>query len=180
MKISVDCFMEKQENIIKQEKEKVLIELGLCEKEYSPDGMYSSKFTEKEEREDGKVYFRYIVPEITDEEWEKICKNIDDIDKLNNIKQKAKEISNIPSNYNVNFKEIEINGKSWIASIIQIIAWICAVIGLVCVLISCGNISSIPYLIASIVAIAIFMVSVYAFCAVLNYLAEICNTLKSK
>ena len=73
-------FLEaKKEDEIKRyefEKQKMLIELGLCYKVYSPDDKYSQEYSQIEWDSTNQVskYFKMVPIEITDEEYQEVKK----------------------------------------------------------------------------------------------------------
>lgn len=59
-----------------EEKQSTLIELGLCEKVYSPDNNYSEEFSwsEWDSVNSTNRYYKVVAVEITDEEYEEVKK----------------------------------------------------------------------------------------------------------
>lgn len=67
---------EKEEQELKK-RNSVLLKLGLCEKEYAPEGKdYSDGYTEYhyDEKEGKNIYYKSVPIEVTDEEYAEILK----------------------------------------------------------------------------------------------------------
>ena len=78
----VEEFIEKQDKIIKEARDKTLIELGLFEKEYAPDGKESYLYPK---RDYGNRYYREVAISVTDEEFNII---LEKVEKVKGIKAK--------------------------------------------------------------------------------------------
>lgn len=95
MNENVKAFLDKkkEEERAKQEKErnKVLIDLGLYEKEYSESDSYSNEYplSEWDSVTQTNVYYRNVPYEVTDEEYEQIkkyaAKNDNESDECTNV-----------------------------------------------------------------------------------------------
>ena len=65
---------QERKQISQMEKDKLLLELNLFEKEYSPDGKYSREYPESEldQETNATRYFKKIPAEVSDEEYAEI------------------------------------------------------------------------------------------------------------
>ena len=65
---------QERKQISQMEKDKLLLELNLFEKEYSPDGKYSREYPESELDQETNTtrYFKKIPAEVSDEEYAEI------------------------------------------------------------------------------------------------------------
>ena len=77
---SVKQFLEEQDAIIKKDREKTLVELGLTEKVCSPENKKSPEYPKYEYKNGQKVYYKTVAIDVTDEEYELI------ITKANQVK----------------------------------------------------------------------------------------------
>ena len=68
----VSEFLQEQDKIIANDREKTLISLGLFEKEYSPNGGFSRSYPKYDIVNGEKCYYREVAIEVTEEEWQAI------------------------------------------------------------------------------------------------------------
>ncbi len=99
VKAFLDAKIDAEKKKYEEEKQKILIELGLCEKVYSPDNEYNQEYSSSEwdNASSAYKYYKEVPIEITDEEY-----------------QKVKEYS----------KKEETKENNPIATLLTIIAWI--------------------------------------------------------
>lgn len=100
----VQEFIDKKkaeiENNKNKEKRKLLMDLGICEKEYSQSSAWSEEYPDYEydqETKEGR-YFKKIPINVTDEEYEKIlkyCKQSDNTTPVNKENKVAKVLTGI-------------------------------------------------------------------------------------
>ncbi len=79
MNETVKNYLETKKKKCEEKKAKKLVELGICEKIYSPDGEYSSEYYLYDEKE--KKHYKKIPIEVTDEEYDEILKYSENADK---------------------------------------------------------------------------------------------------
>ena len=65
----VEQYLEKQNKIILEDREKTLISLGLTDKEYSPDNIESREFPKYNYINGEKKYYKEVAIQVTDEEY---------------------------------------------------------------------------------------------------------------
>ena len=68
----VSEFLHEQDKIIAKDREKTLIALGLFEKEYSPNGVFSRFYPKYDIVNGEKRYYREVAIHVTEEEWQAI------------------------------------------------------------------------------------------------------------
>jgi len=121
---AIERYIKEQERIIEKDKENTLIELGIVEREYSPNGLWTGVYNKTETINGEKKYFREVPAKVTDEEYALIL-------------QKAKQVQEIQSR-----KEIKRKGEldkydspedreSKLAKILRIVAEVIFVLALV-------------------------------------------------
>ena len=189
----IEAFLKSQDRIINEDKEKTLIELGLTEKEYAPDGKKSYQYSnyDYDYASGEKRYYRYVAMKVTDEEYALIvekAKRVAEIEKKKEL-AREKEIRKIPSNrivkkwvpvfkkadneYSYSEEKCVETGKSRISLMLRVVAWILA-----CVLfisgtaIALGLRNMLPFWIA-IIAAFFELLMFYPLAAILDYLAEL-------
>lgn len=184
-------FLEAQNKIILEDREKTLIELGLTEKEYSPDGKESYLYSKYDYVSGEKKYYRDIAISVTDDEYELILSKVKQVEDIRAKEEKIKlrEISRksnnatkkwIPifekpkdeSSYIEEKKPID-NGKSKMASVIRGSSWTISIIALLfCIFLSINSKNIFPIVIV-LCADAIYEIVAYTGAAILDYLAEL-------
>ena len=99
---SLEEFMKEQDSVIREHREKTLINAGLVERKYSPDNKASYEYPHCEYDSNGdKRYYRDVAIKITDEQWQEVLEKNDAI--------KQMEMRKLPK---------IIKATSWIMSII--------------------------------------------------------------
>ena len=90
MNTKVEQLVKKLDTTIIEDKEKVLIELGLTKKEYSPDGERSYKYDLCDYVDGKKCYYREIAITISDEEYDLILSKLAQVNEIRS-KEEAKQ-----------------------------------------------------------------------------------------
>lgn len=102
----IEMYLEKQNKIILEDREKTLIALGLIEKEYSPDNRESWQYSKYDYVNGEKQYYKEVAIKVTDEEYALILSKSKQVDEI-----KAKEEQERQKERNkVSYKVI----KKWI------------------------------------------------------------------
>ena len=179
----VEAFLRKQHKTIKEERDRVLIELGLCEKEYYQYEGYSPDYPEYEQVNGVDVHFRYVPIEVTEEQWKAIVFSVKKVEEVKEIVNQSKEGAQImyPIRYGSNSyedydlaKKLDL-GESNIATMIRGFGWFFAVSGVIggLIPIDSGGIESIIFLIACILFSAVILITSHALASILDYLASL-------
>ncbi|MBP3378348.1 MAG: hypothetical protein J6L96_06335 [Clostridia bacterium] len=179
----VEAFLRKQHKTIKEERDRVLIELGLCEKEYYQYEGYSEDYPEYEQINGVDVHFRYVPIEVTEEQWKAIVFSVKKVEEVKEIANQSKGGPNIiyPIRYGSNsYEDYDLAnkldlGESKIANIIRGFGWFFAVAGVIggLIPIDSGGIESIIFLIVCVLFSAIILVMSHALASILEYLASL-------
>jgi len=145
---TLEKYLAKQDKIIKEDRERTLISLGLFEKEYSPDQERSWKYDKIDYRNGEKVYYREIPISVSDEEYSLILKKAAQVEAIKAKEEEARskeatrhfrplvktwvpvfQRQNKKDDFN-NHEEATKAGRSPAASSIRIFKWI-IIIGLI-------------------------------------------------
>lgn len=73
-------YNKKQKKKYKKNKADTLLELGLWEKEYSPDGMFSNEYCFRESKEGEELYFKRVPINISDEDFDMLTEELAQMD----------------------------------------------------------------------------------------------------
>ena len=162
----VEEYIEKQNRIILDDREKTLISLGLFYKEYSPDNTGSSIYSQCEYVNGDKRYYKESAIKVTDEEYELIISKAKQVEKI-----KGKE------------EQAELNKESCmstrIAFVLRSVGW---TIGLIYVVFSLfADIVSGSFFLTLIAlgVSAINLIMFYALASILDYLAELTSVVRT-
>lgn len=177
----LEMFLKRQDEILNDDREKILIALGLTKKEYAPDGKKNYLYTEREYNDGNEKYYRYVAMDVTDEEWELILEKISIISNNKELKlQTGAERKVEPrthfvgkwvplfkkyETYGVKEEEKKESGYSGMASFLRWFAF--SMILVVIVLLGIG-LFDIPLLLT-----VIGFVLMFGMASILDYLAEI-------
>ena len=82
MDAKIEAYFSKQNRIIQEDREKTLIQLGLVEKEYSPDGSKSWKYDKIDYVGGEQKYYREIPMKVTDEEYALIIEKAEQVNAI--------------------------------------------------------------------------------------------------
>lgn len=187
----IEQYIEKQNKIILEDREKTLIALGLTEKEYSPDDYKSWKYPECDYVNGEKKYYRNVAIQVTDEEYALILSKAKQVEEIKAREEQERQKEQNKVSYRVIKKWIPVfekpksewsspseeekvdNGRSKIASILRTVAWIIGILAFISgIVIAFGTDNFLPVLI-TLGAGAMEMLMFYALAAVLDYLAEL-------
>ena len=187
----IEMYLEKQNKIILEDREKNLIELGLTEKEYSPDGKESYKYPKYEYLNGEKKYYREVAIKVTDEEYVLLLSKAKQVEEIKTKEELERQKERNRASYKVikkwipvfekaksegaslNEEDKEDNGKSKVATVLRVVAWIIGIVAVISgIATSCGTDSILPIL-STLGIGAIEMLMFYALAAVLDYLAEL-------
>ncbi len=184
----VEEYIEKQNRIILKDREKTLISLGLIDKEYSPDNRERWAYSKYDYVDGEKRYYKEVPIKVTDEEYELIISKAKQVEEIKTKEEQERQKEQSKTSYRVTKKwmpvfekqknegesnEEEDDGKSRIASILRIVAWL---IGILSVLLGIFLAVEMEIFLPVIIAFgagAIEMLMFYAIAAVLEYLAEL-------
>lgn len=177
----VEAFLRKQHKTIKEERDRVLIELGLCEKEYYQYDGYSEDYPEYEQINGVDVHFRYVPIEVTEEQWKAIVFSVKKVEEAKGIvaKKTSDRKTLLPRRYgssdSVNFNwtnKLDL-GESKVANVIKAISAVLGVFMIIAGIITSGETgSAVPFLIFVATA-AINLLLSCTIASVLEYLASL-------
>ncbi len=188
----VDQYIEKQNKIILEDREKILIALGLTDKEYSPDNRESWQYSKYDYVHGEKRYYKEVAIQVTDEEYALILSKAKQVEEIKAKEEQERQRERNKVSYRVIKKWIPVfekpksewstpseeeekvdNGKSKIASILRTVAWIMGILAFISgIIIAFGTDNFLPVLI-TLGAGAMEMLMFYALAAILDYLAEL-------
>lgn len=188
----VELFLKKQDEIIAEDREKTLIALGLVEKEYSPDGKESYKYSKCDYVNGQKRYYREVALSVTDEEYELIIfksKQVEAI-KAKRESERAKEDSKRIKKWIPIFvkpkeetlwrdekEEIE-TGKSKVAKALRIYGLVFAVLCFIFSIVIAATLEAFwPFLVVTLFASFNFIL-IESIANILDYLAEMTSIAK--
>ncbi len=185
-------YIQKQDKIIREDREKTLIALGLTEKEYSPNNKESWQYPKTEYVAGEKRFYREVAMAVTDEEYALILSKAKQVEQIRLKQEQAKEREQsrqssrtakkwVPvfkkpaSEWDSPDKKEEVEtGRSKIAAIARVVAWI--LLGTLSVLVgvfsAVGTVNPL-LLLLSLGAAAVEMLLFYALASILDYLAEL-------
>ena len=187
----VEQYIEKQNKIILEDRDKTLIALGLTEKEYSPDNRESWKYSKYDYVNGEKKYYREVAIQVTDEEYALILSKVKQVEEIEVKEEQERQKERNRVSYRVIKKWIPVfekpksewsspsgeekidNGRSEIASILRTVAWIIGILAVISgIVIAFGTKNFLPVLI-TFGAGAMEVLMFYALAAILDYLAEL-------
>ena len=87
----VEQYIEKQNKIILEDREKTLISLGLVDKEYSPDDFKTYKYPEFDYVNGEKKYYRNVAIHVTDEEYSLIISKSKQVEEIKRKEEQERE-----------------------------------------------------------------------------------------
>lgn len=74
----LDELKSEETNELREKKREILSKLEIFEKEYSPDDTYSDEYCEVEKLDESDIkYYKKVYPEISDEEYEALKKELE-------------------------------------------------------------------------------------------------------
>lgn len=196
----IEEYLMQQDKIIMEERQRVLIALGLTEKEYSPYGIKTYEYSQCEYVDGKPQYYRLVAMKVTDEEWAQIIAKAEQVETINKrneerklIEQKKKQTKLIRKIAPIFKKEIKPSifselglsekkekvdtevGKSKWGGSIRIFAWIILVAGILCfVFMDVESEVQIAVYLCAFGTWAVLM----GFAGILDYLAEITAILR--
>lgn len=185
----VEKFIKEQNAIILEDREKTLVELGLTDKEYSPDGKENYQYSEYDYVNGEKKYYRICAVAVTDEEYELILskanqvKAIKEKEEFERQKERGRAAHRtikkwIPvfepkEEWSSYVKKENDNGKSKMASLLRIAAWAIGIIAVIAGLMTSFETEDILPVIITLGVGAMGMLVLYALASALDYLAEL-------
>lgn len=185
----IEEYIEKQDKIILEDREKNLIALGLTEKVYSPDNRESWQYSKYDYVNGEKKFYKEVAIHVTDEEYTLILSKAKQVENIKLKEDQAKQKEQNRTSYRIIKKWIPVfqkpasewsspseevdNGRSKIASMLRTVAWILGILSIISgIVIAFGTENFLPILIALGVG-AIEMLMFYALASILDYLAEL-------
>ncbi|MDD6488933.1 MAG: hypothetical protein PUG48_03850 [Clostridia bacterium] len=193
----VEKYIEKQNKIILEDREKTLIALGLSEKEYSPDNRENWKYSKYDYVNGEKKYYREVAIQVTDEEYALILSKAKQVEEIKSKEEQERQNERNKVSYRVIKKWIPVfektksecsslseeekvdNGRSKIASILRTVAWIIGILAIISgIVIAFGAKNFLPILITFGVG-TMEILMFYALAAILDYLAELTSIAKN-
>lgn len=187
----IEQYIEKQNKIILEDREKTLIALGLTEKEYSPDNRESWKYPKYDFDKGEKKYYREVAIQVTDEEYALILSKAKQVEEIKAKEEDERQKKQKMASYKVIKKWIPVfekpksewslpneeekadNGRSKIASILRTVAWIIGLFAVISGIVTAFGTESILPVLITFGAGAMEMLVFYALADILDYLAEL-------
>ena len=141
---TIESYFSKQNKIIKENRDKTLIKLGIIEKEYSPDGNKSWKYDKIDYVGGEQMYYREIPMNVSDEEYALIIEKAEQVEAIQQREEleKEREQARQKSTYLITKRWLPIfekpksewlssedknkpeTGKSIVAMLLRVVAWI--------------------------------------------------------
>ena len=187
----LEKFLSKQNETIREDREKTLIALGLIEKEYSPDGKESYRYPKCDYIGGEKKYYREVAINVTDEEWAQILSVTKQVEEIERRKEAEREKDRNRSAYRVVKKWIPVfskpkdttfssstneepeTGKSHVATVVKLTAWLIGIIGIIGGIIAGVSIESFTVAMLCILGAAVEIILASALADIMNNLAEL-------
>ena len=186
----IEQYIEKQNKIILEDREKTLLVLGLTEKEYSPDGFKTYKYPETDYVNGEKKYYRNVAIQVTDEEFALILSKAKQVEEIKRKEEQEREKQRNKVSYKIIKKWIPIfekpkneslfgddkeqvdTGKSKAAKNIRITYYVLLAIAFIGAIIlnATEEISILPYV---VIGGLVESVLVEGLASILDYLAEL-------
>ena len=107
----IEQYIEKQNKIILEDREKTLLALGLTEKEYSPDDFKTYKYPEIDYVNGEKKYYRNVAIKVTDEEFALILLKAKQVEEIKRKEEQEQEKQRNKVSYKIIKKWIPIFEK---------------------------------------------------------------------
>lgn len=190
---AIETYLLIQNRIIQEDRDKTLIKLGIVEKEYSPDGKKSWKYDKIDYVGGEQKYYREIPMKVSDEEYAVIIEKAGQVEAIQRKEEleKEREQARQKSSYMVMKRWLPIfekpisewtseddknkteTGKSKIATILRVVAW------LSCIFLVIFGIASAASAESFVLALLYFgiggmtLLIQYALASILDYLAEL-------
>ncbi|MBO5935654.1 MAG: hypothetical protein J6Q94_09240 [Clostridia bacterium] len=187
----VEQYIEKQNKIILENRKKTLIALDLTEKEYSPDNRESWQYPKYDYVNGEKRYYKEVAIQVTDEEYTLILSKAKQVEEIEAKEEQERQKERNKTSHSIIKKWIPVfekpksewsslsedekvdNGRSKIASILRVVAWIIGIVAVISgVVIAFGTESIFPVLITFGVGV-MEILTFYALAAILDYLSEL-------
>lgn len=188
---TIESYIEQQDKIISEYREKTLISLGLCEKEYAPDNTYSAKYPQYDYKNGEKSYYRDVAIKVTDEQWAEIIEKAQAVQKIKEQEEREAEQNRRQPTYQIIKKWIPVfefpkptypleeenskqnEGKSNFARTLKIIA---ILLGIACIVAGCifmGITGGIEWIFIGVISAVVTALPFIALGEILDYLAEL-------
>lgn len=186
----IERYLKEQDKIIRQDREKTLIALGLTQKEYAPEDENGAgyRYPKYEYHNNEKRYYREVAITVTDEEYELILSKARQVEairqKEEENRQKERSKARTVKMWKPVFKKPqetweaeqdkqEDTGKSRIAQYLRMVGWgmfiVLCIVGII-MLIASG---SILFLLAAVFSGGVELLWFCALAAILDHLAEL-------
>ncbi len=192
----VEQYIEKQNKIILEDREKTLISLALTEKEYSPDNRETWQYSKYDYVNGEKKYYKEVAIKVTDEEYALILSKAKQVEEIKAKEEQERQKERSKTSYRMIKKWIPVfekpksewslpseekvdDGRSKIAFVLRTVAWIIGMLLFISgIVIAFGTETFLPILITIGVG-TMEMLMFYALAAVLDYLAELTSIAKN-
>jgi len=186
----IEEFLSKQDKIIAEDRAKILISLGLTEREYAPDNKESREYPKYAYKDGEKHYYRDVAIKVTDEQWEEIIKKAKAVEEIQMREECERQKKHTQAQGKPIKKWIPIfqkpkdefssegeeeTGKSKIATKLRIVAWLLGIITVI------GGFIAGKFLLIliSFAVCGLELLMFYALASILDYLAELTAIAKS-
>ena len=187
----IEQYIERQNKIILEDREKTLISLGLVDKEYSPDDFKTYKYPEIDYVNGEKKYYRKVAIQVTDEEYALILSKSKQVEEIKRKEEQEREKERNKVSYRITKKWVPVfekpkdewnsydekekvdDGKSKIAKKLRAVAWATVIIATISGLIADITLGSFFVTICAFGASMVEWLALYSVASVLDYLAEL-------
>lgn len=186
----IEPFIEQQDKIINEYREKTLISFGLCEKEYAPDNTYSAKYPQYDYKNGEKCYYRDVAIKVTDEQWTEIIEKAQAVQQIKEQEEREAEQNRRQPTYHIIKKWIPVfefpkpaypleeNSKQneWKSVFSRTMKIIAILLGIVCIIagfILMGTFDNVGVLLAGIISAVTAALPFLALGKIIDYLAEL-------
>ena len=187
----IEQYIERQNKIILEDREKTLISLGLVDKEYSPDDFKTYKYPEIDYVNGEKKYYRNVAIQVTDEEYALILSKSKQVEEIERKEEQEREKERNKVSYRITKKWVPVfekpkdewnsydekeevdDGKSKIAKKLRAVAWAIVIIATISGLIADTTLGSFFVTICAFGASMVEWLALYSVASVLDYLAEL-------
>lgn len=187
----IEQYIEKQNKIISEHREKTLIALGLTERVYSPDNRESWQYPKFDYVKGEKKYYKEVAMEVTDEEYALILSKAKEVAEIKAKEEQEQQKERNKASYRIIKKWIPVfekpksewespsdkekidDGRSNVASMLRMVAWILGILSAISGIVIAFETENILPVLIALGAGAIAMLMFYALASILDYLAEL-------
>ena len=163
---AVERYVQEQNKIIAKDKIETLTALGIVEKEYSPNGLWSGVYNKSEIVNGEKKYFREVAAKVTDEEYVLILQKATQVQEIQ-LKREKKRIE-VADSY-----DTAEDRESSLAKKLRIASWLICITAIIGAIIITMKTENLAVFIGVLLLAVIELLLCYSLAEILDHLKEI-------